>query len=183
MICTRAGLPAILLGICVTGAPVAAADLNLCWTGAGGYTMTGRMTVPDAAMRQSVVTQDDVTRFKIAGYLNGRLVGTWNLQDAGPDTTWFLRFDPSTFTFLTGGDFGSRDSQGWNADGAVRNCGNPGFGFNSGNYAQDVCVNGNYITESSIAPETPLMATTDPVTPDCRSVAPLSKSQNGPQSD
>jgi hypothetical protein len=47
----------------------------------------------------------------------------------------------------------------------VTNCGKPGFGFNSGNYAQDICVNGTYIQASSIDPATPLTATFPPSCP------------------
>jgi len=152
-----------------------AAVLNLCWTGGDGYTMTGRMTVSDKAMRKSLVTENDVTAFQITGYHEGTKVGDWNLKQRTDTTTWFLRFDPKTLSFPVGGNFGSLVSQGWNANGNVTDCGNPGFGFNSGNYAQDVCINGVYIRESSIDPATPLVATFDPVTPDCRSSAALSK--------
>ena len=151
-----------------------AATLNICWTGAGGYTMTGRMELPDAAMRKRLVTEKDITAFQITGYLNGEKIGSWNLKQRLPATTWFLRFEPKTLSFPVGGNFGSLVSQGWNADGDVEDCGNPGFGFNSGNYAQDVCVNGRYVEKSSIDPVTPLIATYDPVTPDCRNVAALS---------
>lgn len=152
-----------------------AATLNLCWTGGSGYTMTGRMELPDSAMRKSLVTEADVTAFQITGYLNGTKVGAWNLHDKGPKTTWFLRFEPDTLNFPVGGNYGSLVSQGWNADGDVDDCGTPGFGFNSGNYAQDVCINGTYMHESSIDPVTPLVATYDPVTPECQSAAALSK--------
>lgn len=152
-----------------------AAVLNLCWTGGSGYTMTGRMELPDSAMRKKLVTENDITGFQITGYRNGVKVGDWNLSQRTPTTTWFLRFQPDTLNFPVGGNFGSLVSQGWNANGNVDDCGNPGFGFNSGNYAQDVCINGKYIRVSSIDPATPLMATYDPVTPDCRVAAPMSK--------
>ncbi|RYH02041.1 hypothetical protein EU805_12390 [Salipiger sp. IMCC34102] len=154
--------------------PLAAETLNFCWTGANGYTMTGRMTLSDAAMRKPIVTQGDVSAFKIAGYRNGALLGTWNAQDAGPETTWHLRFDPATMTFPTGGSFTGPRSQGWNANGEVTDCGLGGFGFNSGNYGQDICVNGAYISASTIDPATPFVATRAPVTPECDSVAPIS---------
>jgi hypothetical protein len=169
-------MQALVACIFCSGTALQAADLNLCWTGAEGFTMTGRMTVPDAAMTQVTVTQHDVTRFKIAGYHEGSLLGTWNMADVQPDTTWFLRFHPATMTFPTGGPFASDTSQGWNANGDVTDCGNPGFGFNSGNYAQDICVNGIYIRASSIAPDIPLIATTAAFTPDCNSAIPTSKS-------
>ncbi|WP_372804030.1 hypothetical protein [Loktanella salsilacus] len=159
-------------------APVSAtaANLNFCWIGAGGYTMTGRMQLPDDQMHAPIVTQDDVTRFKISGYYQGKFLGAWDMSQAAAGTTWHMRFDPQQMAFLTGGSFQGPHSQGWNANGDVIDCGSPGFGFNSGNYAQDICVNGTYIQASSIDPATPLMATFSPVTPDCSTAILTSKS-------
>lgn len=152
-----------------------AATLNLCWRGGGDYTMTGRMTLPDAAMHKTLVTEADISKFKISGYLNGQLIGIWNMDQRGPDTTWHLRFDPAGMSFPTGGSFAGIASQGWSANGDVTDCGRNGFGFNTGNYGQDVCIDGTYIAASSIAPDTPLLATLDPVSPDCRNTAAISK--------
>ena len=165
-------------------APTAqAAVLNLCWTGGSGYTMTGRMELPDSAMRKPMVREGDITAFKITGYLNGAWVGSWNLQNRTETTSWALYFDPQTFTFPMAPDLGQSVTQEWNADGDVDDCGTPGFGFNAGNYAQDVCINGTYIEPSSIDPATTLFATFDPVTPDCKSAAALSKSRKNTQID
>lgn len=155
--------------------PAKAAEINLCWKGGGGFTMTGRMSLPDDAMYRAIITEDDVTAFKISGYHKGRLIGTWDRRQAQPGTTFHLRFDPAGMTFLTGGSFPSTASQGWNADGTSSNCGNPGFGFNSGNFGQDVCLNGEWLEASSIEPDTAFLATLDPVTPDCRNTAAVSK--------
>ena len=163
------------LALCLAQ-PVAGETLNLCWTGANGYTMTGRMTLPDGAMLKGIVTEADVTDFKISGYREGRFLGSWSAADRRAGATWHLRFDPVAMIFRTGGNFPGTDSQGWNADGEVRNCGNPGFGFNSGNYAQDICLNGAYVSDSSIDPSIPLHATRAPLGPDCESVAATSKS-------
>lgn len=152
-----------------------AANVNFCWRGESGYTMTGRMQIPDEKMFKAIVTEADVTGFKIAGYYHGQLLGTWDKHQVAQGTTWHLRFDPMGMTFLTGGSFAGTHSQGWNADGNVQNCGSPGFGFNSGNYAQDICVNGTYIETSSIEPATPFLATMGPVMPDCRNTIPMSK--------
>ena len=167
-----------LLALALTLAPMAApaADVNFCWQGQNGYTMTGHMRIPDGKMFKAVVTEADVTAFKIAGYAKGQLLGTWDMRQVQPGTTWHLRFDPLGMTFLTGGSFAGTHSQGWNADGNVENCGNPGFGFNSGNYAQDICVNGTYIETSSIDPATPFVATFASVRPDCGNTVPMSKS-------
>ena len=171
----------LVLSLCATTAT--AADFSFCWTGGNGYTMTGRMQVPDALMSNAILTEEDVTSFKIAGYLEGTLLGTWDMTQHTAQTTWHLRFDPIAMTFLTGGRFATTRSQGWNADGEVENCGNPGFGFNSGSYAQDICVNGQYIADSSIAPETPLIATFGAVTPTCERVSVTSKSPKTNHSD
>jgi len=158
--------------------PAHAAEVNLCWRGGNGYTMTGRMTLPDEAMFKTILTEADVTRFKISGYFEGQLIGTWDSGTRANDATWHLRFDPAGMTFLTGGRFASFASQGWNANGNADNCGSPGFGFNSGDFSQDICLNGDYVEGSSIDPNTPLVATLDPVTPDCRNTAAVSKEFN-----
>jgi hypothetical protein len=159
---------------------VTAATLNVCWTGGNGYTMTGRMELPDSALRKSMVREDDITAFKITGYLNGTRVGSWNLIEKSASTSWALYFNPTTFTFPSAGDLNRQVSQEWNANGNVDDCGTPGFGFNAGNFAQDVCINGQYIEPSSIDPDTTIFATYDPVTPDCKSAAALSKSHIRP---
>lgn len=148
--------------------PAQAAQFNFCWAGEGGYTLTGVIGFPDALMARNVITQDDVTVFRITGYERGVAIGRWGLKDLQAETTWHLRFVPATLTFPTGGSFPGENSQGWNANGDVNDCGPNGFGFNSGNYAQDICWNGIYIEQSSIDPATPFRATTQGVTPECR---------------
>lgn len=146
-----------------------AADIHFCWIGDNGYSMSGRMSVPDHLMSKNLITEEDVTGFSITGFHDGRPLGHWNAADRAPGATWHLRFDPQRRTFLTGGTFSTLNSQGWNANGGVTDCGNPGFGFNSGNYAQDICLNGKYVASSSIAPETPLTTSDHPLGADCRS--------------
>ncbi|WP_245820414.1 hypothetical protein [Flavimaricola marinus] len=167
---------ALLAGVCAClAAPVQAARFNFCWAGAGGYTMTGVIGFPDDLLSKPVITEADVTEFRITGYLSGVAIGGWSLAERSRDTTWHLRFDPATLTFPTGGSFPGEQSQGWNADGDVEDCGRDGFGFNSGNYAQDVCWKGVWIEQSSIDPATPLRATTQAVTPECRGAYLLGK--------
>lgn len=174
---SRFGTPALSLALIVFALPAIAVDLNFCWVGNGGYTMTGQMRVPDIKMTQAILTEEDLLRFKIVGYKDGVPIGSWDMTNRTPDTTWHLRFDPVVQQFLTGGSFATTRSQGWNADGTASNCGSSGFGFNSGNYAQDICVNGMYVAESSIAPETPFFATTAAVSPSCGQSIPLGKRQ------
>ena len=147
--------------------PTLAADLRFCWIGANGYSLSGLMEVPDQKMSNAVITEKDVTAFRISGFYQDVPIGNWDMRERTADTTFHVRFDPNAMEFLTGGSFASTNSQGWNADGNVMNCGNPGFGFNSGNYAQDICVNGKYIEASSIAPSTPLVAQIGPDVPTC----------------
>jgi len=166
----------LFLALTLFSAPVEAAEFNFCWAGAGGYTMTGRIAFPDELLGSAIITERDVTAFEIVGYEQGIAIGRWNMRDRTPSTTWHLRFDPATLTFPTGGSFPGDRSQGWNADGDVTDCGPRGFGFNSGNFAQDICLYGVWIAQSSIPPETPFRATTAPVAPDCRAVDFLGKS-------
>jgi len=153
---------------------LAAAEFNFCWAGGGGYTMTGQIAFPDRLMSASMITEADVTGFRITGYEHGVAIGHWDMQSRRPGTTWHLRFDPQTLTFPTGGNYPGEQSQGWNANGEVTDCGRKGFGFNSGNYAQDLCLYGVWISQSSIPPSTPFRATTGPVSIDCRVIDHLS---------
>lgn len=158
--------------------PAEATVIHICWTGANGYTMTGRMEFPDALATAPVVTEADVTAFRITGYLEGQVLGKWDLADLTPATTWYLRYFPATMTFPTTGEALSPNGidQGWNADGNVIDCGIPGFGFNAANYAQDFCLNGVWVEPSGMPPETPFKAsTTAPYTPDCAGPSLVSK--------
>jgi len=170
----RLNMQALVACMFFVAQPSQSAIINFCWAGAGGYTMTGQMTIPDAAMTKPLITENDVVAFEINGFHDGQAIGSWRLQDKRDDTTWHLRFAPRDLRFLTGQSFRTKHSQGWNANGAVNDCGTPGFGFNSGNFAQDVCVDGVYARDSSIAPDAPFFATYDPVIPECRKVPALS---------
>lgn len=173
----------VLFGL-MFAAPVAqAADLTFCWTGANGYTMTGRMQYSAPADGSNIITEQDVTLFKIAGFQNGELLGTWNKSAMVKGSTWHLRFDIASQSFQTGGSFPTGASQGWNANGDVSDCGNPGFGFNAGNHAQDVCVNGTWIEASSIPSATPLKAVRTGVSFDCAVTTLTSKSRQTNHSD
>lgn len=151
-----------------------AADFYFCWKGANDYTMTGQMTLHPAALNKPIVTQDDVTEFKIAGYLDGMLLGKWDMQTRVAGASWTLHFNPARNAFMTPGDIGLGVSQAWNANGNADDCGNPGFGFNLGNYAQDFCLNGVWVEESGMPPETPFLVSPIPVDPLCRVYAPVS---------
>ena len=128
-----------------------AADFEFCWEGANDYRMEGTMTVPDAALKNALVTHDDVTDFAIQGYIGDVPIGSWNLSQLTPTTVWNLSFDPRGMVFPTGGMHDSPEGQAWNAGGRADDCGNPGFGFNSGTNAQDLCVNNVWHTDSMIS--------------------------------
>ena len=158
--------------------PADAVVIHICWQGSNGYTMTGRIEFPDSLLTAPIVTQADITAFRITGYLEGQLLGKWDLSDLTPTTTWYLRYDPVTMTFPTTATNLSATGidQGWNANGDVTDCGSPGFGFNAANYAQDICLNGIWVEPSGVPPETPFKASAvAPFTPDCAGPALVSK--------
>jgi len=140
-------LCAILL---LLATPAKAADFVFCWQGDNGYRMEGRMTVPDVRLSQALVRHDDVTGFFIQGFHHDIPIGSWDLSQLTADTSWNLSFDPVRMVFPTGGMHDGPEGQAWNAGGRANDCGDPGFGFNSGTNAQDLCVNDTWITDSMI---------------------------------
>lgn len=162
---------ALALLAALAASPAAAAELFFCWVGNAGYTMTGRIGFPDALLTAPRVTEADLTRFEISGYRDGGYLGSWDMRDRRPETSWLLSFDPATMRFPMSG---IGVFQAWNANGAVTDCGSPGFGFNAGSAGQDICVDGRFIRASTIPWHTPLTAVPDPVSPDCGGPAQLS---------
>ena len=151
-----------------------AADFYFCWQGSNGYSMTGQMTINPTALNKPVVTQSDVILFKIAGYQDAQLLGKWDMESLQDTTSWLLNYDPGRSVFLTPGEMGLGVSKAWNAGGTATDCGDPGFGFNLGNYAQDFCLNGTWVEESGMPPETPFLVSPVPVDPLCRVYTPTS---------
>ena len=162
------------LALAMTATSADAADFYFCWKGENGYTMTGQMSLASGATAKDIVTHDDVTEFRIAGYQGGVLIGKWDQATREADDPWFLTYDPARFAFFTPDELGLGISQAWNAGGNADDCGNPGFGFNLGNYAQDFCLNGVWVEESGMPPETPFFVSPIPVDPECRLYTPLS---------
>jgi hypothetical protein len=74
-----------------------------------------------------------------------------------PETTWVLTFDAATGSFAPWGP-GAEMPQAWNMDGGGYDCGAGGFGFNIGNAAQDLCIDGQLIFDSQVTPERPFPA-------------------------
>lgn len=139
---------ALLLTLLAT--PATAADFVFCWQGDNGYRMEGEMTIPDDRLSEPLLTHDNVTEFFIQGFHNDIPLGAWDLSQLTPTTSWNLSFDPRGMIFPTGGMHNSPKGQAWNAGGRADDCGDPGFGFNSGTNAQDLCVNNVWITDSMI---------------------------------
>ncbi|MFO8127909.1 hypothetical protein [Yoonia sp.] len=164
----------LAVATCLLANSADAADFYFCWEGANGHTMTGQMSINPTALNKPIVTQDDVTLFRIAGYRDGQLLGKWDMASRDDDDSWFLNYDPARSVFMTPGEMGLGVSQAWNADGTATDCGTPGFGFNLGNFAQDFCLNGVWVEESGMPPETPFLVSPVPVDPLCRVYAPTS---------
>lgn len=143
--------------------PVAAVTHGFCWRGAEGFRIEGFITYPDAA--RGLLTERDITDFGITGWREDAFLGRWTLDALGPDTSWTLRFDADALRFPMGGVPEENTYQEWNADGFADDCGDPGFGFNGGNRAQDVCVDGVFVERSGIAPDTPLAVAPDATDP------------------
>ncbi|WP_224816530.1 hypothetical protein [Hasllibacter sp. MH4015] len=167
-------IPAALAALLATY-PVHAAQFQFCWVGANGYTMEGQITFPDALLDTGLITEADVTDFQIIGFLDGVAIGSWSLDQLTPETSWLLRFDTTNLQFPTGGIRSANSYQEWNANGRVNNCGaEGGFGWNGGNYAQDVCVDNVWVEDSSIDPNTPLFAQPMDVRLICETTVPVS---------
>jgi hypothetical protein len=154
--------------------PVVAADVEFCWVGEGGYRVAGEMSFPDALADAERIGADDVSAFRITGYRDGETVGSWSLDMVTPATSWMLNFSPRAMAFFVGGEPYETHGQEWNADGAVFNCGSPGFGLNIGNHEQDLCIDGQYVEASGIARDTPLAAYARGTGPVCIDVPQIS---------
>jgi hypothetical protein len=169
-------LAALLLAASATAAVPSddAARFQFCWTGANGFTMEGIIGFPAELLGTGIITQADITEFAIWGYHNGLPIGSWNMADRTTETSWTLFFDTRSIAFPMGGYFLEQSYQEWNANGQVNDCGAPGFGFNGGNWAQDVCIDNTWIEASSIDPDTPLPAVSMDQALRCEDVVPLS---------
>lgn len=172
---SRTFLAATLIAALATAPAAHAARYQFCWVGANGYTMQGEIAFPDALVDTGLITEEDVTDFKIIGFLDGIAIGSWSLDQRTAQTSWLLRFDTTNLEFPTGGIRTANSYQEWNANGQVNNCGAvDGFGWNGGNWAQDVCIDNVWIEDSSIDPNTPLFAQPMDVRLICEATVPTS---------
>lgn len=147
-----------LLG-CLMGAAGFADEVTyqFRWEGAGGYEMLGALSYRESLRAGPIVMADDVTCFAIEGRKDGQVIGAWGLGLLGPRTTWRLHFSPATESFVVDGFFINLP-QAWNMNGIGDDCGAGGFGFNIGNAAQDICLDGRLIVDSQVAPSKPFPA-------------------------
>lgn len=157
----RPNFAATLLAGCVLAAPCAAERQawRFDWPGAGGYSMRGALAF-DLAQPGLPVLEGDVDCFFIEGFRNGAPIGRWALGMLTEGTTWVLTFDPVAGAFVVFGPQAPMP-QAWNMDGFGTDCGEEGFGFNIGDAAQDLCLDGRLLVESQIDPERPMPAVRD----------------------
>ena len=144
--------------------PAEAVTHGFCWRGADGYRIEGYITYAEAGAPR-ILTEDDLQGFGITGWRHETYLGQWSMKALTPETSWMLRFDTKALAFPMGGRVADGTYQQWNANGFANDCGDPGFGFNGGNRAQDVCVDGTFVEVSGIDPDTPLSVAPDPADP------------------
>lgn len=146
----------LMLALSALAAPAAAQDFRFEWRGSGGYGFRGAVSFADVPAK-GLWTQDHVRCFEIDGTRDGAPIGRWALGMVTEETTWQLTFDPEARAFVTAGPDWPI-SQAWNMDGEGMNCGASGFGFNLGDFAQDICLDNTLIVESQVPPNTPFPA-------------------------
>jgi hypothetical protein len=88
-----------------TAAPSESARFQFCWIGANGFTMEGIIGFPGKLLGTGIITQADVTEFRIWGYHNGAPVGSWSMAQRTTETSWTLFFDTDAIAFPMGGHF------------------------------------------------------------------------------
>lgn len=143
------------LALCLA-APAQASELaySFFWQGEGGYALSGALSYDATFGTDGLVRGDELTCFVTEGLKDGVPIGRWALGDLNEDTSWKLTFDPSRPAFVVEGE-GIDMPQAWNMDGFGTDCGAGGFGFNIGDAAQDICLDGTLIVESQVDPYRP----------------------------
>lgn len=141
--------------------PVAAQAQEAVWTfhwqGNGGYEIRGGMSYDPRGLDGPLVVEGDLACFFVEGLKDGAPVGHWGLGMLTEETDWLLTFDPASAQFLVYG-MGVDMPQAWNMDGFGTSCGKGGFGFNIGNAAQDLCLDGELLRDSQVDPLRPFPA-------------------------
>ncbi|WP_353473194.1 hypothetical protein PVT71_03935 [Salipiger sp. H15] len=160
---SKTGAAAVAGLVLLAGAGGAgAADLGwrFDWQGNGGYEMRGAIAFDAALAERDYVYAEDVECFVVEGYHEGKPIGRWALGMKTDKTSWALTFRPKESAFEVFGPE-SPMPQAWNMNGFGTDCGQEGFGFNIGNAAQDLCLNGRLLTASQVTPSRPFPATRD----------------------
>ncbi|MGX9355211.1 hypothetical protein ACS3SW_08630 [Roseobacteraceae bacterium S113] len=147
---------------CVWGVCAAAQEVTyrFSWEGGGGYAMSGAFSYDPAEIADGIVREGDLTCFAVAGAKDGAVLGSFELSEVTPETTWVFTFFPLIHSFATF-DAHFPMPQAWNMDGFGFNCGPGGFGFNIGSAAQDLCFDGQLLVESQVPPDRPFRAMRD----------------------
>ncbi|MCA0997844.1 hypothetical protein [Alloyangia pacifica] len=173
-----------VLGLALCSGAAMAADLSwrFEWQGGDGYEMRGALAIDAALAERERVFGEDVECFVVEGYHEGEPIGRWALGMKTEDTTWSLTFLPQQNAFEV---FGPQSlmPQAWNMDGFGTDCGQDGFGFNIGNAAQDLCLDGRLLVASQVPPARPFPAVPDPSVkfPADACLAPALLGQAGPE--
>ncbi|WP_138472099.1 hypothetical protein [Poseidonocella sp. HB161398] len=131
------------------------------WQGNGGYAMEGALAYDSALARDGLVTGAEIDCFFILGRHDGAEIGRWSLGELDAGTDWIVTFLPGLGAFAVYSPVTAMP-QAWNMDGTGTSCGAGGFGFNIGNAAQDLCLDGQLLAESQVAPERAFPATPAP---------------------
>ncbi len=154
---------AAALAAALIGGAAAAGDVTYSfdWQGAGGYRMRGAMSFDSALQGAPEIHAPDLTCFFIEGTHDSAPIGRWALGMLTERTTWALTFLPRAGAFAVYGPQHPMP-QAWNMDGFGTDCGAGGFGFNIGDAAQDLCVDGRLVIGSQVAPDRPFPAAPDP---------------------
>lgn len=156
----RAGVAAFGLTLAGSAATAENVSYRFEWQGAGGYSMRGGMSFDAGFLGRSEVRAQDLSCFFIEGRRDGAPVGRWALSMLDEETSWVLTFLPREQAFAVWGP-DQPMPQAWNMDGAGTDCGEGGFGFNIGNAAQDLCIDGRLVVLSQVAPDRSFPVTRD----------------------
>ncbi|MCR8547990.1 hypothetical protein M4578_09135 [Salipiger sp. P9] len=155
----RLGAAILATGLAACAVPALAETVSyrFDWQGSGGYSMRGALGFDAELLAREEIRAADLSCFVIEGFHDGAPVGRWALSMLNEETSWVLTFLPRSSEFAVFGP-GRLMPQAWNMDGAGTDCGPGGFGFNIGNAAQDLCLNGRLVVESQVAPARPFPA-------------------------
>ncbi|WP_255552263.1 hypothetical protein [Maritimibacter dapengensis] len=130
------------------------------WEGASGFEMVGALAFDESLMSEPVIYEGDLACFEIEGRQDGDAIGRFALDMVTLETDWRLTFLPGQGAFAVY-SLATPTPQEWNMDGLGTSCGEGGFGFNIGNYAQDLCLDGKLLIASQMPPRTPFPAVRD----------------------